>query len=138
MRMPRASSFAALASERASATSSSPRSCSRAASAPPMKPVAPVTKVRPTSGLLEVAAHPLHDLAAVLLVVGADRLADADLDRVPLEPGLELHPVAADRHHVMGPGHVDRHQREVVLGGEHGRAGAQLADAAVARARALG
>ena len=67
--------------------------------------------------------------------------AEADLDRAPAldrPPRRQLHPVAADRHDVVRARDVDRHQRQVVLGGEHRRAGAQLADAAVARARALG
>ena len=49
-----------------------------------------------------------------------------------------LGPVLAGRHRLVRAGHVDRHDREAVLGGQGGRAGAQLADPAVARARALG
>src|SRR4051794_33930418 len=99
---------------------SSPRLIRRSASAPPMNPLAPVTKTRATSarrgacelsrplvrrgvraGLLEEHADALHHLGATLAAVRADRRAEADLDRVAARqrpPGREAHPVAPDRH----------------------------------------
>ena len=70
--------------------------------------------------------------------LGPDRRPEADLDGMALAPGLEARPVAAHGHHIVRAGDVDRHEREAVLRGEDGRARAQLADAPVARARALG
>src|SRR5215210_2157225 len=127
---PRPASLAAASSERASATISSSPSSSLAVSAPPMKPVAPVTKMRATSGgrgagelaalgrgrvgarVLEERADTLHHVGAVLVLIGVDRGAEADLDRMALErpPGPAAHPVAADRHHLVGAGDVDRLQ----------------------------
>src|SRR5918995_1901330 len=95
---PRAATFAAAAAERASPTTWSPRSSSRVVRAPPMKPLAPVTKTRATSGRLasvgglgvrlafrlspalgEEQPHPLHHLAGTLARAGDNRLPEADL-----------------------------------------------------------
>src|SRR5918995_2261395 len=82
----------------------------------------------------------VHRLLAQRLVRRGDRLAEADLDLVA--PGEEPArpapgPVLAGRHRGVRAVDVDRHDVEVVAGGDHRRPGADLADLAVAGARAL-
>ena len=98
-------------------------------------------RLRRAALALPERAHLVHHLAPVGGVARPDRRAEADLDLVAAgeQPaGLALGPVLARRHRVVGAVDVDRDDVDVVLGGDHGRARADLADAAVARARALG
>ena len=158
---PRPVSLPAASSERASATSrSSAASSSRVVTAPPMKPVAPVTKMRPTSGgggagqlaaalrggrlgagLLEEDAHALHDLAGVLDAlgwIGAPKRISMSVRRGSGFPGrrrIQWRPTGITS---CEPDTWMGITRQVVLGGEDRGARAQAADPAVARARALG
>src|SRR5690242_5797763 len=95
---PRAATFSAATSERASPTTSWPCSISRDASTPPMNPLAPVTNTRAigSGGAarldalvgrggrargLEEQAHALHRLGAVLPVARLQRRPDVHGDR---------------------------------------------------------
>ena len=72
---------------------------------------------------------------------GPDRRTEADHHLVAARPQPArpaLGPVAARRHRVVGAADVDRHDVDAVVGGDHGGAGAHLADLPVARARPLG
>ncbi len=85
-------------------------------------------------------AHLRHRLA-LLARAGADRRTEADHHLVAARPQPArpaLGPVAARRHRVVGAADVDRHHVDAVVGGDHGGAGAHLADLPVARARPLG
>ena len=85
-------------------------------------------------------AHLRHRLA-LLARAGADRRTEADHHLVAARPQparSALGPVAARRHRVVGAADVDRHHVDAVVRGDHGGAGAHLADLPVARARPLG
>ena len=110
-----------------------------------MKPLAPVTKTRATvrpagarvgvvrrcargrrrrAALGEEQPDPLHHLVRCLARRGADRRPEADLDawRAAGPAGLTAHPAASGAASPrVRAGDVDRHDREVVLGGEHAR-----------------
>src|SRR3954454_9362939 len=87
---------------------------------------------------LPEGANLVHRLAALGGIGDRDGLAEAHLELVAAREQLALGPVLAGRHRVVGAADVDRDDGDPVLGGEHGGARADLADRAVARARALG
>src|SRR4051794_39555749 len=86
-------------------------------------------------GALEQCAHALHDLGLRLVLADPDGRAELDLDRMTAaqEAGATaLGPVLARRHRIMRAADADRHDGDLVGSSDHGGAGAQPADAAVA------
>src|SRR3954462_12641923 len=87
-----------------------------------------------------MAPDALYHGRRILARGGEDGRAELDLDAMAArqEAPRALGPVAAGRHRVMGAADVDRDDRDLVLLGDDRGAGAQPADPAVARPRALG